>query len=110
MSTYEKPSTTDYVAHFNQVISNYVEAIVEAIVEKDKERHARAAQSVDNLMREYAQATELLDFMRNRCWEQIEAAQHRGEDYAAVAATLAAEFPPIGKDLTDFAEDFTEEK
>lgn len=96
-----EPIENKYVTYFNAVVSNYVEAIVE----KDKERHGRAAQAVDNLMREYALATELLDHVRGAGWERIEAALHRGEDFTATAESLAAEYPCIAAEFRDFASD-----
>jgi hypothetical protein len=97
----ETLAANKYVEHFNRVVSNYTEAIVEG----DRERHDRAASALDVLMREYAQATELLDHVNGECWQRIEAEHQRGGDFAATASELGTRFPPIASELLDFAED-----
>jgi len=96
-----------YVAHFNKVVSNYAEAIAEG----DRERHSRAAASLDVLMQEYAQAAALLDHVNGRCWEQIEAVYHEGDGrHIDCAEGLGECYPPIASELLEFAKDVGEHR
>lgn len=102
MSTETMPEQNKYVTHFNAVVSNYVETF---LVPDRKEFHAQTAHSLDVLMREYAQATELLDWLRGKCWTDIEIAKNAGRDYEAVARVRAAQYPLLAVEIREFVDD-----
>lgn len=94
------PSTTKYTEYFNAVVSNYGEALL--LDGQGSERHHRAAQAVDALMREYALAAELLDRVRGSCHVAIEHAWNSGTDAGLVAEQCIAQYPPLAENLRDF--------
>lgn len=95
------PAPNKYVTHFNAVVSNYAEALI--VDGQGSERHQRSAQSLDVLMREYALATELLDYVRfTRCFEQIERSKNTGGDYRLLATRLEEAYPPLTQEIRDF--------
>lgn len=98
------PAPNKYVTHFNAVVGNYGEALIED--GQGSERHQHAAQSVDVLMHEYAKATELLDYVRfTLCYERIERAYMEGREHALLADTLATEYPSLAADIREFVSD-----
>lgn len=102
MSTETIPEQNKYVTHFNAVVSNYVETF---LVPDRKEFRVQTARSLDVLMCEYAQATELLDWLRGECWSAVEVAKNAGRDYHAVARARAAQYPLLAVEIREFVDD-----
>jgi hypothetical protein len=96
-------SPNKYVAHFNRVVSNYADALL--LDGQGSVGHQRAAQAVDNLMREYAIATALLDYVKfDLCFGPIERCKNTGGDYRALAGQLQATYPLLAGEIQQFTE------
>lgn len=96
-------SRTDYVAHFNQIIGNYAEALV--AVPRDPVEHRRAAGALDRLMNEYALATDLLDQVRGDVFGAIEISKNEGGQWASVAHRFALSYPMLEREIEEFVSD-----
>lgn len=95
-------ATNKYAAYFNAVLNNYATALL--VDGQGSERHRQTAVAVDNLMAEYALATEVLDFVRGACLERIEHAKMNGGDFRATAEDEVRAYPMLEARIRDFVE------